>query len=50
MANVKVQERPNINPGVSAVTSKFEQSALRTFLSRISHQMHCTSSYVRGKA
>ena len=33
-ANVKVQERPNINPGVSAVTSKFEQSALRTFLSR----------------
>ena len=33
-ANIKVQERPNINPGVSAVTSKFEQSALRTFLSR----------------
>ena len=33
-ANIKVQERPNINPGVSAVTSKFEQSPLRTFLSR----------------
>ena len=33
-ANVKVQERPNINPGVSAVASKFVQSALRTFLSR----------------
>jgi len=32
--NVKVQERPNINPGISAVTSKFEQKALRTFLSR----------------
>ena len=32
--NVKVQERPNINPGTSAVTSKFEQPALRTYLSR----------------
>ena len=32
--NVKVQERPNINPGTSAVTSKFEQTALRTYLSR----------------
>ena len=31
---IKVPERPNINPGTSAVTSKFEQSALRTFLSR----------------
>ena len=32
--NVKVQERPNISPGTSAVTSKFEQTALRTYLSR----------------
>ena len=32
--NVKIQTRPNINHGASAVTSRFEQPALRTFLSR----------------
>ena len=32
--NVKVPERRNIYPGQSAVTSKFEQTALRTFLPR----------------
>jgi hypothetical protein len=32
--NVKIQVRPNINHGTSAVTSRFEQPALRTFLSR----------------
>ena len=31
---IKVKQRPNINHGKSAVTSKFEQSALRTFLQR----------------
>ena len=31
---IKVKQRPNINHGKSAVTSKFEQSALRTFLPR----------------
>ena len=32
--SVKVPERRNIYPGQSAVTSKFEQTALRTFLPR----------------
>ena len=32
--NIKIKQRPNISPGASAVTSKFEQSALRTYLSR----------------
>jgi len=32
--NAKIQQRQNINPGISAVTSKFEQQALRTFLPR----------------
>ena len=31
---IKVKQRPNISHGKSAVTSKFEQSALRTFLPR----------------
>ena len=31
---VKVKSRPNISHGRSAITSKFEQSALRTFLPR----------------
>jgi hypothetical protein len=31
---IKVKQRPNINHGKSAVTSKFEQSVLRTFLPR----------------
>ena len=33
-ASVKVPTKPNIVPGASAVTSKFEQSAVRTFLPR----------------
>ena len=32
--NVKVQTRPNISPGPSAVASRFDQPALRTFLPR----------------
>ena len=32
--NIKIKSRPNINKGKTAVTSKFEQSALRTFLPR----------------
>ena len=32
--NIKIKSRPNINQGKTAVTSKFEQSALRTFLPR----------------
>ena len=31
---IKIRSRPNIMPGKSAITSKFEQSALRTFLPR----------------
>ena len=31
---IKIRSRPNIMPGKSAVTSKFEQSALRTFFPR----------------
>ena len=31
---IKIRSRPNIRPGKSAVTSKFEQSALRTFFPR----------------
>ena len=31
---IKVKSRPNISHGKSAITSKFEQSALRTFLPR----------------
>ena len=31
---IKVKSRPNINHGKSAITSKFEQSALRTFFPR----------------
>ena len=31
---VRIKQRPNISPGSSAVTSKFEQSALRTFFPR----------------
>ena len=31
---IKVKQRPNISHGKSAITSKFEQSALRTFLPR----------------
>ena len=31
---INIPEKPNIIPGKSAVTSKFEQSALRTFLPR----------------
>ena len=31
---IKVKQRPNISHGKSAVTSKFEQSALRTFIPR----------------
>ena len=31
---IKIKSRPNIMPGKSAITSKFEQSALRTFLPR----------------
>ena len=33
-ATIKVQGRPNINHGDPAITSKFEQSELRTFLPR----------------
>lgn len=32
--NVKIQTRPNISPGPSAVASRFDQPALRTFLPR----------------
>ena len=31
---IKIKSRPNIMPGKSAITSKFEQSALRTFFPR----------------
>ena len=31
---IKIRSRPNIMPGKSAITSKFEQSALRTFFPR----------------
>ena len=31
---IKIKTRPNIMPGKSAITSKFEQSALRTFFPR----------------
>ena len=51
---IKVKSRPNISHGKSAVTSKFEQSALRTFLPRAAIKpitedyIQNTTTYITG--
>ena len=51
---IKVKSRPNISHGKSAITSKFEQSALRTFLPRAAIKpitedyIQNTTTYIAG--
>ena len=44
---IKVRTRPNVSHGKSAITSKFEQSALRTFLPRTVAKP-VTQDYIQG--
>ena len=44
---IKVRSRPNVSHGKSAITSKFEQSALRTFLPRTVAKP-VTQDYIQG--
>ena len=52
---IKVKPRPNIDHGKSAITSKFEQSALRTFLPRAAIKpitedyIQSNTTYITGK-